>query len=155
MDWLKQSEEMIKMWSDTQQKMLSSWLGSMQSLAGQQTEGVWLKTLDAWEQAVGNMLETQAQWARLWAGSVTATKGMPKPAIDSANQVKEITERWAQFQKDLWQSWFETVRKFDPTKASDMANPQAAFKLWQDTLQKAMDSQLAWMRSWASKTAKE
>ena len=34
MDWLKQSEEMIKMWSDTQQKMLSSWLGSMQGFTG-------------------------------------------------------------------------------------------------------------------------
>jgi gas vesicle protein len=149
MDWLKQSEEMIKMWSDTQQKMLSSWLGSMQSFTGQQSEGVWTKTLDAWEQAVNNMLETQAQWARLWAGSVTATKGTPKQAVDSANQFKEMTERWAQFQKELWQSWFETIRKFAPNAGTE--TPQDAFKLWQDTLQKAMDSQLAWMRSWTTK----
>jgi gas vesicle protein len=149
MDWLKQSEEMIKMWSDTQQKMLSSWLGSMQSFTGQQSEGVWTKTLDAWEQAVNNMLETQAQWARLWAGSVTATKGAPKQAVDSANQFKEMTERWAQFQKELWQSWFATIRKFAPN--ADTQPPQDAFKLWQDTLQKAMDSQLAWMRSWTTK----
>ena len=149
MDWLKQSEEMIKMWSDTQQKMLSNWLGSMQSLTGQQTEGVWTKTLDTWEQAVSNMLETQAQWARLWAGTVTATKGTPKQAVDSANQFKEMTERWVQFQKDLWQSWFETVRKVAPAAGSQ--TPQDAVKLWQDTLQKAMDDQLAWMRSWTTK----
>ena len=78
------------------------------------------------------MLETQAQWARLWAGSVTATKGVPKQTIDSANQFKEMTERWAQFQKDLWKSWFETVRKFDPAKALKPQTPQAALKLWQD-----------------------
>jgi hypothetical protein len=95
------------------------------------------------------MLETQAQWARLWAGSVTATKGAPKQAVDSANQFKEMTERWAQFQKEIWQSWFETVRKFSPNAGAEA--PQDAFKLWQDTLQKAMDSQLAWMRSWTTK----
>jgi hypothetical protein len=64
-------------------------------------------------------------------------------------QFKEMTERWAQFQKELWQSWFETIRKFDPGAGNE--TPQAALKLWQETLQKTMDNQLAWMRSWTGK----
>lgn len=152
MDWLKQSEEMVKMWSETQQKMMSTWLDSMQDFAQPQTTGVWEKTLETWEQAVSNLLENQAEWTRLWAGSVTATKGVPKETVEGAGQFKAMTERWVEFQQELWKGWFEIVRKLDPAKmaASQTDAPQLPFAAWQDALKKAVETQLEWIRSWTT-----
>lgn len=154
MDWLKQSEEMIKVWSDTQQKMMSGWLDSMKDFTQPQASGVWEKTLDAWQNAVDSMLESQAQWARMWAGSVTATKGVSKEMVEGAAQLKEMTERWTEFQRELWHNWFEMVRKLDWEKLAEGAEAPPAFQAWQDTLRKATDTQLEWMRTWMSEQSK-
>lgn len=147
MDWLKQSEEMVKMWTDTQQQVVTKWLEQMQQFAQPQASGVWEKTLETWESAVNSMLETQSQWARMWAGTVTATKGVPKEAAEGAAQLKEMTERWVAFQRELWQGWFETVRKLNPTQAAQ-SEPQQVLSAWQDTLQQVMQAQLDWLRQW-------
>ncbi|MCD4687219.1 MAG: hypothetical protein K8S97_14925 [Anaerolineae bacterium] len=147
MDWLKQSEEMIKMWTDTQQQMVNKWLEQMQQFTQPQASGVWEKTLETWENAVNNMLETQGQWARMWAGTVTATKGIPKETAEGAVQFKDMTERWVTFQRDLWQGWFETVRKLNPTEAAQ-GDPQQIFAAWQDSFQQVMQTQMDWVRQW-------
>ncbi|MBN2304174.1 MAG: hypothetical protein JXQ72_06850 [Anaerolineae bacterium] len=150
MDWLKQSEEMVKMWSESQQKMMSGWLSSMKTFTAPNTAGVWHKTLETWERAVQNMLETQAQWARLWAGSVTATKGVSQETIQGVAQVKELTEQWVAFQQDLWQRWFEMARQVNLT-----GTPESVFQVWQESLQKAMTAQQEWVKTWMAAQQKQ
>ena len=153
MDWLKQNEDMVKAWSDTQQKMLANWLDSMKDFMQPQAAGVWDKTLEAWERAIDNMLESQAQWARLWAGSVTATKGISKEMVEGATQLKDMTERWTEFQQDLWHSWFEMVHKLDWSKMAESQDVPPVFQAWKTALQKAMDSQMEWVNAWVSDQA--
>lgn len=147
MDWLKQSEEMIRLWSETQQKMMAGWLGSMKDFT--QPHNVWQKTLDTWETTVKNMLETQAQWVRLWAGGVAATKGIAPETIQGAAQLKDITERWIEFQQNIWQNWFAMVRAVDLSKMAGQP-PQALFDAWQDALKRTTDAQQEWLRAWTS-----
>lgn len=147
MDWLKQSEEMIKMWAEAQQQAMSGWLGAMKDFTQPQAAGVWEKTLETWENAVKSMLETQAQWVRLWAGSVTASKGASQETMQGAARVKEMTEQWVAFQQQIWDSWFEMARQLDPASLGDKA-PEQALAAWQEALQKALDAQQAWFKAW-------
>jgi hypothetical protein len=153
MDWLKQSEEMVRAWSDTQQKMLTTWLDSMKGFMQPQAAGVWEKTLEAWERAIENMLESQAEWARMWAGSVTATKGVSKDVVESATQLKEMTERWTEFQQELWHSWFEMVHTLDWSKVAEGQDIPPVFRTWKTALTKAMDRQMEWVNAWLSDQA--
>jgi hypothetical protein len=44
MDWAKQSEEMMKAWTETQKKMMDTWLDTMQQATGQsQANEMWQK----------------------------------------------------------------------------------------------------------------
>ena len=148
MDWNKQGQEMVKLWSETQQNMLKQWSESLQGMTQPDTSGVWENTLNIWQQTVATMLNTQAQWARTWAGGVAATKGATKEMIDGATQLKEAVEQWAEFQQELWDGWFVMLRTIssDSTQLTDL--PNEVFETWQATLETFVDSQREWMRKW-------
>ncbi|NDJ76537.1 MAG: hypothetical protein GYB65_09780 [Chloroflexi bacterium] len=155
MDWFKQSQEMLKMWSDTQQKMWANWMDSMKEFSQPQGPGVWEKTLETWQSAVENMLETQAQWIRLWAGSLAASGSAPKEMVDGAIRLRDMSERWTKFQQELWSTWFEMVRTMDWfNQPQDQETPQP-FQVWQDMFKKAMDSQMEWANSWIATFSEE
>lgn len=150
MDWLEQTQAMIKLWSDTQQKLWTNWTDSMKGFVQPQESSTWEKTLGTWQATVDNMLETQAQWIRLWASSLTATEGVPKEMIEGAIQLKDMTEQWTQFQQKLWSDWFAMIRSLDwSSLAKDKAAP-SSFQVWQNSLKKAMDAQMEWVNTWIS-----
>ncbi len=155
MDWLKQNQEMIKLWSDTQQKLWTNWMDSMKGFAQPQESSVWEKTLETWKGAVDSMLETQAQWVRLWVSGLTATKGVPKEMIDGANQLRDMTEQWSQFQQKLWSDWFAMLGSLDWSNLAQDKKAPSSFQAWQEMLKKSMDTQMEWANKWVSGLSKE
>jgi hypothetical protein len=152
-DWTKQSEEMFKSWSENQQKMWDTWLKAMQQGASvpAQAASMWQKTVETWEGVVTNILEAQTEWARLWVNNLTST-GMPQEVVDWARQSQEMSQRWTEAQQQLWQSWFELVRKIDPGKmpADWEQESQKIFNTWKDSTQKIMETQAEWTRRWSN-----
>ena len=153
MDWSKQAEETVKTWTETQQKMWNSWLETVGqvSVPSQATE-VWQKTLETWEGAVKNTLDAQAEWAQMWAESFKTTSGIPKEIVEWAQQAQEMNKHWSDAQQQLWQSWFEVVRKIDPAKMGETWDKegQKVFKAWQESAQKLTEEQLKWARKWTA-----
>lgn len=148
MDWTKQTEEMTKVWIDTQKKMWDNWLGTTQHFEKTQAAEFWAKTLNMWEESVKNTLNAQAEWTRTWADSIKSIEGAPKEVGDWAQQAHEMSKQWAEAQKQLWDSWFAVVKKFDPSKAAPdwSEEGQKMYKTWQETSQKVMNAQAEWAR---------
>ena len=153
MDWAKQSEEMMKAWTETQKKMWDNWMEAMQQTTGQnQTAEMWKETVDTWEQAVNNTLDAQAEWIRIWADSLDTKSNMPKEATEWAKQAQDMVKNWGDTQRQMWQSWFDLVKNADPP---DMAQAwgnqgQKAFAAWQESAQKMMDAQKKWAGMWTA-----
>ncbi len=157
MDWTKQTEEMMKTWTETQKKMWDNWLETVQKGANQdQAAEMWQKTVDTWEQTVKNTFEAQNEWMKMWADSFDAKSDVPKEVTEWFNQSQEMANRWSETQQQLWQGWFDLVKKADATKMAGAwgEEGQKAFGAWQESAQKVMDAQAQWTSMWSPEQAK-
>ena len=145
-DWTKQTEELVATWSDTQKQMWDNWLGAMESMSGNSNlemfETERKKVVDTWEASVKQGLEAQAEWAKMWADSLKANKGTPKPMVDWAKQMQSMMKSWTDSQEELSKVWFEMVRKMDMTEASNMGDQsKQVVRAWQDAVDKSLEAQ--------------
>jgi hypothetical protein len=157
MDWTKQTEEVVKSWTETQKKMWDNWLKTVQQGPEQfQVANVWQKTLETWEETVKNTMSAQAEWMKMWTDGFDQQQGIPEEAIQWVKQAQTMNKQWADIQQQMWQSWFELVKKVDPAKMSDSldAEGKKAFAVWQETADKVMEAQEKWTGMWTAATEK-
>ncbi len=157
MDWTKQTEEMIRTWTEAQRRMWESWLGAVQDVETSQTAGAWEQAVESWRAAVERALEEQVAWTRSWADRVTAGGATPKEVADWSRQVLEMMQRWTEAQKPLWERWFELLKRADPSAApSTLADAaQKVTQAWQEAAQKALDAQQEWARRWGGAQSRQ
>src|SRR5205807_2073333 len=119
----KSSESLINTWAQTQQKLLTNWLDTMQRFSGTASPELWTKTVEAWQASVKQTLDAQEQ--RL---------------------------RWIDAERQLWQSWFNIVRDIN-FKVEPGTGAQAGsnlLQLWQESARKMIETQTALARQWTS-----
>lgn len=162
MEWTKQVEDMFKSWTEAQTKMCNDWLKAMQGFGKSQSSQVWEKTVEAWDESIKKTLDAQTDLTQRWAESFTTSKGASKEMVEWAKQGQDMFKRWNETQKLLWASWFEIVKKFDPSTARGMDWGREGQKFqqgWQEAIQKDLDTQAEWVRLWTvgqgSKKSKE
>ena len=157
MDWTKQTQEMFKTWTDVQRKTWEGWLDTVKGFDASQPSQVWAETVDAWQKTVKNTLAAQVEGSRIWAESVTSAKDAPKESAEWAKQVQDMTKRWTEMQQQMWDNWFDVMKKSDPSKFAGNweKEGQSFVKTWQDTVQKSMDTQAEWVRQWSKETKTE
>ncbi len=142
-------EQMVRNWTDMQQRMWDGWL---QTLRGMQAPGGapgadgWQKhyqdNLDAWEQAVREALDAQVRWSQQWSqqgGSGNVPDAQMQEAI---KQTQEMMKAWTEAQSKLWSAWFESVRNMDPSQMTGAGDGQAqeVLKAWQDATRRAQEA---------------
>ena len=150
MDWIKQSEEMFKTWTDTQQKMWETFSESIAGFGKSPGEKMWTQTIKAGEELVKNSLAAQADWMKSWAENFKSLEGMPEQAGNAVAQFQQMNERWAATQEKLWAAWFDMLKKFDPSQFTDSWTqmPKNPFQVWQDSTKMVMDTQMEWVKTW-------
>src|SRR6266487_4845143 len=147
MEWAKQSEEMLKTWTDAQKKMWDDCMKAMQGFGKSPSTEVWEKTVDTWNQTIQRFLDAQVEGARLWAENVTKAKGTEETAA-WAKQGQDLITRLTETQKQLWGNWFELVKKLDLSNMMNWTRDGQKFvQNWQETIQKAFDAQTEWLRT--------
>ena len=150
MEWAKQSEDMLKSWTETQKKMWDEWTKAMQGFGKSPSTDAWEKTVETWNQTIQRVLDGQVEGARLWAENITTTKGTPQEMTEWAKQGEDIITRWTETQKQLWGHWFEIVKKLDASNIMNWTRDGQKFvQNWQETVQKAQDAQTDWLRTTA------
>ena len=162
MDWTKQTEEMVKSWTDVQKKMLDQWLAPIKSLAASQPEGAaageYLKGLEAWEAAVRKALDAQAQWARMWGEGLTTQKAPGDAMAAWAGQTQEMIKAWTDSNKQLWDHWLSAVQKVNPASSGATEawkkQSESVMKAWQDAADTAQKTMSDWAAQWSKKEKK-
>jgi len=146
------SESLINTWAQTQQKLLTNWLDTVQRLSGTQSPDLWTQTVDAWQASVKETLDAQQEWIRQWTAALANTKGVPQELQDLARQGQEQLQPWLDAERQLWQSWFDIVKDIN-FKVQPGTSAQAGsnlLQLWQETARKMIETQTTLARQWTS-----
>jgi len=156
-EWTKQTEEFVRTWAETQKKLWGGWV----ELAEQQTgraplAETWRKTVDAWEAAVKSGLQAQLDLARTVSDNVAAVKDVSRDVREWSEQTEQLGARWNAAQKQLWESYFQMVRKAVPgtlVGRLDEEN-QKLFRVWQESVDKIAAAHSAWARTWTEQASR-
>lgn len=150
MDWMKQSEEILKTWTDAQTRMWSAFSENVAGLGKSPSQRMWEQTIANSDELIKNTLAAQTDWLKAWVKNLEGMEGMPAEAGKSLKQFQEMAQRWTDTQEKLWEAWFGFLKKFDPTRVTTVwgETAQDPFKFWQETTKQAMDAQMEWMKSW-------
>jgi hypothetical protein len=146
----KSSENLIKTWADSQQKLLTNWLDTVRRFSGGPGPELWAKTVEAWQASVKETLDAQAQWTHEWTETLARSKGTPEELQELARQGRELFQRWTEAERQIWQSWFNIVRdiNFRPDAGT---SPQAnMIQLWQESAHRMIDAQASLVKQWTS-----
>lgn len=154
MNWMEQSQDMLKAWMDSTQKMWKGWTDGM--TGEQSADATWDRILKTWENSFKNFIETQALWARSWARNMMANvDGEQSEAFVKA--VEDSTKVWTEVQESLWQSWSGMIKNFDPSNM--MENMQTEGKkmmdAWQAQMQKIVEMQAEWSKQMTDMAKKD
>ncbi|HKF35740.1 MAG TPA: hypothetical protein VKB35_02470 [Ktedonobacteraceae bacterium] len=146
-------ESLVTTWADAQQKVLAGWLDLVQGTEGASRMTAWNETVQAWQTAVQETLDTQARWLRDWAARVQVTSGSPTELRKNVQQAQVLLLRWTEAQQRLWQDWFHLVQHLGPLlEAGSQADEHLLLTLWESG-QAIIDAQTAWVRSWTKDLA--
>ena len=148
----KSSESLINTWAQTQQKLLTNWLDTMQRFSGTASPELWTKTVEAWQASVKQTLDAQEEWIRQWTRTLANTKEVPRELQDLARQGQEQLLSWIDVQRQLWQNWFNIVRdinvKVEPGTSTQVGSD--LLQVWQDTARKMIETQTTLAQQWTS-----
>jgi hypothetical protein len=142
-----------------QRRVWESWITPLKGLAaapGQGGAATYRQALELWEGAVKQALDAELEWTRLWSDGLSAAKGSSDPAASCARNTHEMMRAWTDAHKQLWESWFSTLRQWDPaaSPAGDLWDKQARTVLnaWEEAAKAAQQSMADWAPRWSGKT---
>ena len=149
MDWTKQAEEIVKNWSDAQQKL---WQQAVQGMEGAMGGEKWTKMFTDWEANVKETLGAQGEWLDNWFNSATL-ENMPEEMKQWVSQGQTMSAQWRETQQQMWQGWFDLVREMNP---AGMGNAAAAMTKegekilagWQSAAQEMVNAQMNMFTQW-------
>jgi hypothetical protein len=146
----KSSENLIKVWAETQQKLLTNWLNTVRSFGGTPSFELWTKTVEAWQASVKETLDARTQWMHNWTETLANAKGTPEELRALAKQGREALQRWTEAEHQLWQGWFNIVKdiNFRVEPGTGAQAGKDMIQIWQEAAHKMLDAQSAWVRRW-------
>ncbi|ABM61872.1 hypothetical protein [Halorhodospira halophila] len=142
-------EEMVRNWTEMQQRMWDTWLQTvrgMQMPTGVSQADDWQQhyqqNLEAWEKAVREALDAQVQWAQKWAQQAGAGENASEGMQEAVKQTQEMMKSWTEAQSKLWNAWFDSVKNMDPSRMAEQwdSEGQRVLKAWQDATKRAQEA---------------
>ena len=152
MSWATQSEEMLKSWTESQQKMWDSWMKMMTPTGAQSSMSeMWKQSVEAWEAAVKNAAGTQTEWMKLWLESLEDMPNVPDEVIKMAEQAVEMNRQWVANQEKLWEGWFAAAKNMNPGGFAGSWEEESAKAMhaWQDSATKMMEANRKLAETWS------
>jgi hypothetical protein len=152
MDESRPSVNLIKMWADTQQQLLTTWFDTMRGLGGTPSSATWRQTVEAWQKSVEETLEVQAEWIRNWTETLASAKGTPEELRSQLRQGREQMLRWIDTQRQIWQIWFDIVKdiNFAVEPGTGVQAGKNLVQVWQDAVSKMTAMQSSLVRQWTT-----
>ena len=149
-EWTKQAEDMFKSWGDAQKNLMDKWVENIKSLSGIQDPELWNQTIETWEETAKNTHQSQSEWMEGWIEKFQEVEGLPEQALTLIEKFQEMGDRWTETQGQVWEKWFEMIKDFDPTQATDqwLEAAKNPIQSWQKATQRVFDAQADWLSIW-------
>lgn len=143
MDWTKQTQDMLKAWTEAQGKMWDAWREGLQGTGQSAATDMWQKTIETWQKSVNDTFDAQAKLSKLWLDSLRSTRATPESMAELSKQVEQMIEQLQHTQRQLWGGCFSALKGIDPRNAPGSWEEQThqVFQQWQDIARKAMEAQ--------------
>ena len=143
MDESRSGTQLIKMWMDTQQQLLTNWFDTVRGLGGTPSLATWRQTVEAWQKAVNETLDVQTEWTRNWTETLASTKGTPEELRSQLRQGQEQMQRWIDTERQTWQVWFDVVKdiNFAMKPETGAQAGKNLVQVWQDAMSKMINMQ--------------
>ena len=148
MDWMKQTQDTITSWTETQQRLVEQWLNGLQNRDAQQAGEVWRQTLAVYEDSVHRTLQAQSAWLTSMMEQFKSAEAAPEVVRQQAAQGEALAKNWTGMQQQLFQTWFDVMKEFDPAKAGTSWEQMATswerearrmFEAWRSSVQGMME----------------
>ncbi len=114
MDANKQAQDLMRTWMEVQQRTWENWFKTMQQMGANTAAGMFERererSTEAWEQAVQQAMDAQAEWMRTWMQSMIP-QGGAAPNLNLGQQGQDMLQNWTNTQTQLWEGWFATARQ--------------------------------------------
>ena len=131
--------DMLQSWTETQQKIWTGWIETVQGIGRSPTPDLRGKIIDIWQESVTHMLEAQATWMQSWS-DILASESTPQGTQELLKQVQEGMQQWNEAQRQLWDELFSVMRKASPDIGGLSLQKEATniFGKWQETVRTLM-----------------
>lgn len=144
----KDYKEIIKNLRDMQDQM---WKDSIDSFPG----SAFSTDMNDWQQktlgnvnnlvvkAVNQSLELQREWVDQWTERAGGKKLKPKMFAELSAEASKSTQRWLDYQHQLWDQWLEVLR--DSRGPGGLAD----FAEWEKAVEESMQRQMGLLSDWS------
>ena len=154
----RQTEGMINAYAQTQQRVLDSWVGVMQSFQAYSPDDdkfreLTERPLQVWEQQTKRLLDTQLKgilnvqstWTRYWLGELNPWNRLPTFIDVWARQNQRMAEQQAQTSRQIIDEVIEAGRRVDVNRITDTWDGvlRRSVEAWEESCNKVMEAQLA------------
>ena len=131
---------MVHTWTDTQQKVWSTWLRTMQGIGKAPTPDLRGTILNTWQDSINQTLNAQSEWIHKWVESLEEIESTPEAVKSWVNQSQEALIHWNKAQQQLWEQLFDVLRKAEPeaTVLSIENQGMEVFRAWQESVHSIM-----------------
>lgn len=144
MDWNRQTQDLIRQWSDAQQKVWETWQQAMGGAPRNPGEEAWQRAVSLWQESINNTLDAQSRWLDTWIDSVEKTEGTPEEVRKQLRQGRDMMQQWSRAQRELMDSWFAGLASATPGAQSWDKQVQQMINTLNDSARRAMDVQREW-----------
>ena len=149
MDESRPSANLIKMWVDTQQQLLTNWFDTMRGLGGTPSLATWRQTVEAWQKSVKETLDVQAEWTRNWTETLVSAKEIPEELRRQLLQGQEQMQRWIDTERQLWFDILKDIKLAVEPGTGAQAGKNLV-QVWQDAVSKMLSMQSSLARQWTT-----
>ena len=131
---------MVHTWTDTQQRVWSTWLRTMQGIGKAPTPDLRGTILSTWQDSINQTLEAQAQWIDKWVESLNEVETTPEAIKSWVAQSQSALIHWNKAQQQLWEQLFDVLKKAEPeaTVTSIENQGMEVFRAWQKSVHTMM-----------------
>ncbi len=153
MDPSEQMQQAAAAWSEAQQQLWSQWQSGMRGTGAPGPipgSELWEQAVAHWQTGVTNLLTSQQQALRDWAGQVPTADWAPEDARQWADQGIDMVSRWSAAQAQFWEHWFDALRQGMPVfpTPSGATTQEDMVKGWQEAAESVQSLQRDWLAAW-------
>lgn len=157
MDWLEQTQKMVKSWTETQMTMWDKWFDTLKSTGRPTTADAWTKALDTWQQSVGDTLKAQSDLTKMCIDNLGKVPGSGEWLGEMSKQAEEMMQQMNSTQQKFWDDWFAAMKKADPSKVTGSWEPEGKkiFEAWQESMREALEAHMERASTWVETMEKK